>query len=73
MEIDHIFICVEPGAPEAEQFKKFGLIEGSRNRHPGQGTSNRRFFFHNACIEFLFIQDHVELQSELTKSTRLYE
>ncbi|MFC1664947.1 VOC family protein [Pseudomonadota bacterium] len=73
MEIDHVFICVEPGAPEAEEFNKFGLSEGSRNKHPGQGTKNRRFFFHNCCIEFLYIKSQLELQSELTKPTKLYQ
>ncbi|NUG11735.1 glyoxalase-like domain protein, partial [Acinetobacter seifertii] len=28
MEVDHIFICVQSGAPEAETLKKFGLTEG---------------------------------------------
>ena len=48
MEVDHIFICVQSGAPEAETLKKFGLTEGSSNKHPGQGTENRRFFFKNS-------------------------
>ena len=45
MHLDHIFIRARPGAPEAEALKAFGLTEGSPNRHPGQGTANRRFFF----------------------------
>jgi hypothetical protein len=43
MEIDHLFICVKPGGSEAKEIAEFGLIEGSANRHPGQGTANRRF------------------------------
>ncbi|MEM8531030.1 MAG: VOC family protein [Chloroflexota bacterium] len=73
MEIDHIFICVKPEALEAEMLKEFGLTEGTANQHLGQGTANRRFFFHNAFIELLFLRDDTELQSELTKATRLYE
>lgn len=73
MEVDHVFICVEHGAHEAEVLKRFGLTEGSANRHPGQGTANRRFFFRNAFIELLYLQDFAEVQNELTKPTRLYE
>lgn len=73
MEVDHIFICVDPDANEAEILKQFGLIEGSANRHPGQGTSNRRFFFQNAFIELLYVHDLEEIQSKLTQPTTLYE
>lgn len=50
MVLDHIFICVQPGASEAEALIDFGLTEGSPNRHQGQGTANRRFFFRNAFL-----------------------
>lgn len=73
VEIDHIFICVAPGAREAEALKEFGLAEGTANKHPGQGTSNRRFFFRNAFIELLYLHDPAETQSELAKPTRLCE
>lgn len=73
VEIDHIFICVDPGAREAYALKEFDLTEGTANQHPGQGTANRRFFFKNAFIELLFLHDSVEIQSELTKPTKLYE
>lgn len=73
MEIDHIFICVAPGAHEAEALKEFGLTEGTTNLHPGQGTTNRRFFFKNAYIELLYLIDLEEIRSELTKPTQLFE
>ncbi|RMI26781.1 MAG: glyoxalase-like domain protein [Calditrichaeota bacterium] len=73
MELDHIFVCVEPGAQQAEILKKFGLTEGPPNQHHGQGTANRRFFFKNAYLELLFLQDSIEIQNELTKPTKLYE
>jgi hypothetical protein len=73
VELDHIFICVEPAAREAEALKEFGLTEGTANQHPGQGTSNRRFFFRNAFIELLYLHDLTEIQNELTKPTKLYE
>jgi hypothetical protein len=73
MVLDHIFICVQPGAPEAEDLKNFGLTEGSPNRHHGQGTANRRFFFHNAFLELLWLEDVREAQSDITRPTLLYE
>jgi len=73
MEIDHIFICVTAGAPEAEALKEFGLTEGSRNDHPGQGTANRRFFFQNMFIELLWLVDSQEARSEITRPTMLFE
>jgi len=73
MEFDHLFICVDKPAAGADQLKEFGLTEGTSNQHPGQGTANRRFFFQNSFIELLFITDQVELNSELTKPTKLHE
>ena len=46
LELDHVFVNTAPGAPEADQLLSFGLVEGSSNVHPGQGTANRRFFCH---------------------------
>ena len=31
IELDHLFVCTAPGAPEAEKFVEFGLIEGPPN------------------------------------------
>lgn len=73
MELDHIFICTSNGAPEAELLKAFGLTEGSRSVHPGQGTVNRRFFFHNAMLELLWISDPNEARCERTRPTGLFE
>jgi len=73
MEFDHLFICVDKPAAEANQLKEFGLTEGTPSQHPGQGTANRRFFFQNSFIELLFIANQDELHSELTKPTNLYE
>jgi hypothetical protein len=53
VELDHVFICVDRWAPEAEQTAAFGLCERPSDVHPGQGTANRRFFFPNAMLELL--------------------
>jgi len=73
MEIDHVFICVPPEAPEADTLKAFGLTEGSPNRHPGQGTACRRFFFQNAYLELLYLESPAESQNERTRPTRLFD
>ena len=73
LEIDHIFICSKYKGPEGDMLVDFGLVEGSSNTHPGQGTANRRFFFHNVMLELLWIEDLTEAQSPLTKTMRLYE
>lgn len=73
MEIDHIFIRARADAPEALALARLGLSEGSANRHPGQGTANRRFFFHNAFIELLWLADAAEARSAPTAPTGLWQ
>jgi hypothetical protein len=73
MELDHVFITCTPGAPEGDVLVQAGFVEGSRNTHAGQGTSNRRFFFRNAYLELLWIHDAQEARSERTRPTRLWE
>jgi hypothetical protein len=73
MELDHVFICTERGAPEAEKLVTFGLHEGPASKHAGQGTANRRFPFANAMVELLWVSDTEEVQSENTRRTQLWE
>src|SRR5215471_7840546 len=73
IELDHLFVCTAPGAPEAEQLVQFGLREGPPNQHPGQGTANRRFAFANAMIELLWVSDAAEAQSDGARRTLLWE
>lgn len=73
MEVDHIYICTDYKAPVGDLLKEFGLIEGTSNIHPGQGTANRRFFFHNFMLELLWIENLKEVKSDLTKPMRLFE
>ena len=72
-ELDHLFICTSYGAPEADQLVRFGLTEGASNRHPGQGTACRRFFFHNAYLELLWGDDPAEAQCDEVRRTGLWE
>lgn len=71
--LDHVFICCDPGGPEAESLLSIGLVEGSGNVHPGQGTANRRFFFDGGFLELLWVRDAAEAQSPLTAPTKLLD
>ena len=71
--VDHVFICTAIGAPESERLRQFGLVEGSPNVHPGQGTACRRFFFRNAMLELLWVRDAEEARGDQTRRTMLWE
>jgi hypothetical protein len=73
-ELDHLFVCVsEGGGREADHLAELGLVEGTPNAHPGQGTACRRFFFANAYLELLWVSDPVEAQAETPRPLRLWE
>jgi len=65
LEFDHVFILTQPEGSEADAVIASGFTEGSRNIHPGQGTANRRVFFHNAMLEFLWVTDAAETHTDL--------
>jgi hypothetical protein len=73
IELDHLFVCTAPGAPEAEKLVQVGLREGVPNQHPGQGTANRRFDFVNAMIELIWVSDAKEAQSPRARRTLLWK
>lgn len=73
IQLDHAFIACRQGAPEADALLQLGFVEGSPNTHPGQGTSNRRFFFDNFMLELLWLSDQSEASSAQTRRTRLWE
>jgi len=62
MEIDHIYICTGKNAPAGDLLVEFGLLEGSSNTHPGQGTANRRFYFHNLMLKYYHFQYGITIQ-----------
>lgn len=73
LELDHVFVCVQPQAPEAKVFKTFGLVGGKSRIHHGQGTANHCFFFQNAYIELLWLHDNQEIQSPNVRPLGLWE
>ncbi len=73
MKLDHLFIMTEKFAPEAELLTDLGLVEGTSNSHPGQGTANRRFFFSNTALELLYVHDAKEADEGPGQGLRLRE
>lgn len=73
LSLDHLFVMTAPEAPGADRLAEFGLAEGSPNRHPGQGTACRRFFFHNAMLELLWVDDPDEIRNDRTRPTQLWQ
>ncbi|WPY98348.1 VOC family protein [Christiangramia sp. OXR-203] len=73
MEIDHIFIFSNKKGIEADDLVEFGFTEGVSRVHPGQGTTNRKFYFENFFLEILWVISEKEIQSEVTAKTKLWE
>ncbi len=73
IELDHLFLCTDREAHAADALVRFGLREGPPNRHPGQGTANRRFSFFNVMLELVWVCDEAEAQSEPARPTKLWE
>jgi hypothetical protein len=73
VELDHVMFFCGAGAPEAEALLALGLREGPGNRHPGQGTVNRRFFFRNAYLELLWIENFAEATRPEVMPTGLWD
>jgi len=73
IDLDHFFIWTDVGAPAAAALTALGFVEGAPNIHPGQGTANRRFFFDNAMLELLWVQDEAEAGSAPVRRLHLLE
>ena len=73
MELDHFFILTESPAQHAAMLSDAGLVEGASNHHPGQGTSNRRFFFSNSVLELLYLRDAKEAETGPGRGLRFQE
>jgi hypothetical protein len=73
MEIDHLFVLCDANAPEADALSHVGLVEGSSNTHPGQGTACRRFFFRTSYLELLWVHDPTQARREPARRTQLWD
>jgi hypothetical protein len=73
MTLDHVFILVKPDAQVADRLLEQGFQEGPRNIHPGQGTANRRFYFANGMLEFIWVRDAHEANTGAGRDLRFPE
>ncbi|MEM6432893.1 MAG: VOC family protein [Cyanobacteria bacterium P01_D01_bin.115] len=73
LELDHVFILVESGAQAVDRLLEKGFQEGPRNTHPGQGTANRRVYFANGMVEFLWVRDAHEANNGPGRDLRFPE
>ncbi len=74
MEIDHLFLMVDPpGDRAAARLTDRGLRESYRRRHPGQGTENVCYCFDNLYLELLWISDADEAAGPAIRRTGLLE
>ena len=60
ISLHHFFLLTDKPDELAAKVAESGLIEGSSNDHPGQGTANRRFFFPGSAFEILYVRDAFE-------------
>lgn len=73
LQLHHVYVCTSVGGAGAEDLVNAGLVEGTPNTHPGQGTANRRFFFESGFLELIWVHDEREAQSPLVAPTRLWD
>lgn len=58
LELDHVFVWVTKGAPEAEALQQAGLqLQPETHPHTGQGTTSKIFIFENVYLELIWIED----------------
>ena len=71
--LHHVLVVTDPGAPVADRLVRFGMVEGTSNTHPGQGSANRRFFFEDMALELGFFTDEEEARSGPGKVIRMFD
>jgi hypothetical protein len=73
MEIDHIFMLIDPLGPDISYLRSLGLTETYRRRHIGQGTQNICYCFDNMFLELLWIDDIDSVRGDRIARTGIYE
>jgi hypothetical protein len=73
LSLCHIFVLVEPEAPQSSILETAGLRESYRRQHSGQGTANVCYCFDNAYLELLWVTNAEELNAPAIVRTRLAE
>jgi hypothetical protein len=58
LELDHLFVWVSEGAPEASALERLGLRpDPTVHKHAGQGTSSVVFLFERAYLELIWVDE----------------
>ncbi len=74
LELDHVMICVSPGAPERVALERAGFrLSPDVNHHDGQGTASITFEFANSFLELLWREDSVSVAPGLEKVAARFE
>jgi Glyoxalase-like domain len=73
MEIDHVFVLMDPQSSEIEYLRSLGIAETYRRQHTGQGTQNVCYCFENMFLELLWIDDTECVCSKSIARTGIYE
>jgi hypothetical protein len=70
LRLDHLFVCVSPQRPEIDQMRALGFASLFERTHPGQGTANGLVLFENNYLEFLYLRDREEAQTNALRLDR---
>jgi hypothetical protein len=70
LQLDHLFVCVEPEPAEAETLRKLGFTVEFRREHPGQGTRNQLLLFAEHYLELLWLADRAEAEGNMVRLDR---
>lgn len=73
MELDHLFVFIEPDSDAVQGLLQAGLKETYRRTHLGQGTANLCFCFDNLYIECIYLTNALEAASPAIQRTGLLE
>ncbi len=73
MELDHVFILIDPQGAEIDYLRSMGIKETYRRQHTGQGTQNICYCFENMFLELLWVSDADSVRSEHIARTGIYE
>lgn len=72
-ELDHIFVCTPHRMQALEALTAAALNPGPNRVHKGQGTANDCFYFENAYLELLWLNDETEIRSLTVEPLGLWE
>lgn len=73
MELDHIFVFLQPDSAVIRQLTAAGLVETYRRAHSGQGTANLCYCFDNLYLECIHLTNAHEATSPAIRRAGLYE